>query len=508
MCRLPRRPGTRQPRRRDHRGGCLQDELAECGCASGAGGDAHAADPLQEPGRVGRVPGPAAGEQPPCAGCCARGPGDQAQQHAGEGLRDRGRRVAEPDEDLALAVAGDVVGGEPDEAAGGLGVEQHQAGRDPVLQRRGLVGEDGPEQGDAAVLRHRRGPLRDGGGDRQPQHLTGGDRPEEEVAGGIAGVHRAGRVPGVQVGLGAAAEVASPAREPAEELAGGGELLACEPADGRGERLPPCPAPEPGELAPGPVLAQHPLVPVAGQGGELAVQPRLGVEQVNVARRERAAGHQQAPQVVDHPPVRQAVQRLVSKRDGAGRQRGQQPGNPRVPEPLQAALGMGRAEHGAGQRAHRRADLTGAVIEDGHQLLLQGAVLAEPPGQQQGLQPAAGAAEVAGDPGAVAAGGRAIAAPARQQPAGTAGGAASVAPGSLVMAGPADRAFPVRGQAPAGMPLTSRCTWDADSPIPRSASSGTSSDAVNMPREGTGSARLRCLCASAVTSVLPVGGLS
>jgi hypothetical protein len=32
-----------------------------------------------------------------------------------------------------------------------------------------------------------------------------------------------------------------------------------------------------------------------------------------------------------------------------------------------------------------------------------------------------------------------------------------------------------------GVPLTSRCTWDADSPMPRSASSGTSSDAVNMP---------------------------
>lgn len=92
--------------------------------------------------------------------------GGQAQQHAGEGLWDRGGRVAEPDEDLGLIVVRDVVGGELDEAAGGLGVEQHQAGRDPDLQWRGLVGEDSPEQGDAPVLRHRRGSLRDSGGDR------------------------------------------------------------------------------------------------------------------------------------------------------------------------------------------------------------------------------------------------------------------------------------------------------------------------------------------------------
>lgn len=179
-----------------------------------------------------------------------------------------------------------------------------------------------------------------------------------------------------QVGLGAAAQVAAPAREPVEELAGGGELLAGEPADGRGERLVPGPAPEPRELAPGPVLAENPLVRVAGQGGELAVQPCLGIEQVLVPRRERAAGHQQASQVADHPPVRQAMQRLVRERDGPGSQPGQQAGNPGVPEPLQAALGTDGAEHGVQQGAHRRADLPGAVIEDGRQLLLQGAALA------------------------------------------------------------------------------------------------------------------------------------
>jgi len=64
----------------------------------------------RETGRVGRVPGPASGEQPPC---CAGGLGGQARQHAGEGFWDRGRRVTEPDKDLALVVADDVIGGEP-----------------------------------------------------------------------------------------------------------------------------------------------------------------------------------------------------------------------------------------------------------------------------------------------------------------------------------------------------------------------------------------------------------
>lgn len=169
-------------------------------------------------------------------------------------------------------------------------------------------------------------------------------------------------MPGVQVGLGAVAQVAPPAREPFEELAGGGELLAGEPADGRGERLLPGPASEPRELVPGPVLAENPLVRVSCQRGELAVQPCFGVEQVLVARWERAAGHQQVPQVTDHPRVWQAVQRVVSKRDRPGCQPGQQLGNPGVPEPLQAALRTDSAEHDAEQGTHGRADLPGAVV--------------------------------------------------------------------------------------------------------------------------------------------------
>jgi hypothetical protein len=92
-------------------------------------------------------------------------------------------------------------------------------------------------------------------------------RPGQRPGNSIAGVHGAARVPGVQVGLSAVAQLAVPVREPAEELAGGGELLAGEPADGRGERFPPGPVPEPRELAPCPVLAKHALVRVAGEGG-------------------------------------------------------------------------------------------------------------------------------------------------------------------------------------------------------------------------------------------------
>jgi hypothetical protein len=99
--------------------------------------------------------GPVAGEQPAAAG--AGGAGrvllvvDELEQDAGECFGDRRRWRAQADEDL-VAVAEDVVGGEADDAAGGLGVEQHQAGRRPGTCGWSVVGEDPPEQGQTTSL--------------------------------------------------------------------------------------------------------------------------------------------------------------------------------------------------------------------------------------------------------------------------------------------------------------------------------------------------------------------
>jgi hypothetical protein len=71
-----------------------------------------------------------------------------ASWRMGEARRpwDRYRWFAQPEEDL-VCVVDDVVGGESDYAAGGLGVEQHQAGRDPRSCGRPFVGQETAKQG-------------------------------------------------------------------------------------------------------------------------------------------------------------------------------------------------------------------------------------------------------------------------------------------------------------------------------------------------------------------------
>jgi len=77
-----------------------------------------------------------AGEQPAGPGAGGGGvllAGGQLEEQSGEGLGHGRWRVAQVQEHLAVLL-GDVVGGEPDQAVDRLGVQKHQACRDPGAQ--------------------------------------------------------------------------------------------------------------------------------------------------------------------------------------------------------------------------------------------------------------------------------------------------------------------------------------------------------------------------------------
>jgi hypothetical protein len=102
---------------------------------------------------VHRLASAAAGEQP--AAVRVRGGGHvvplgrRGQQKRGERFGHRDGRVAEPQQDL--------VAGEAHDAAGGLGVEQDQAGRRAGRHRPGFAGQDGFHQVEAGALGERLG---------------------------------------------------------------------------------------------------------------------------------------------------------------------------------------------------------------------------------------------------------------------------------------------------------------------------------------------------------------
>ncbi|MGH3511676.1 MAG: hypothetical protein ACRDQV_03955 [Pseudonocardiaceae bacterium] len=77
---------------------------------------------------------------------------DCSQQQVGEWFGRRGWRFSEPDPDLAVVVADDVIDTQPGDSAGWLGVEQHQAAGDAGAQRRLVVGEDPTQQGQSPAL--------------------------------------------------------------------------------------------------------------------------------------------------------------------------------------------------------------------------------------------------------------------------------------------------------------------------------------------------------------------
>ncbi|WP_030021710.1 hypothetical protein [Streptomyces monomycini] len=124
---------------RDDRGGQLQDVLPDRGIAAGGCGDADVVEGRRKDIGVERLPGSAAGEQPPAGvvGCGVHivPAVDPAEQEFHERFGDGGRRLAEPEEGLLLG-AGDVVQREADDAAERLGVKQDDALCDSGPQRR------------------------------------------------------------------------------------------------------------------------------------------------------------------------------------------------------------------------------------------------------------------------------------------------------------------------------------------------------------------------------------
>jgi hypothetical protein len=135
--------------------------------------------------------------------------------------------VSEPDEDRVVFME-DVVGGEQDQAAGGLGVEKHEAGRDPSTDRSGGLVQESAEEFQAPVLG--RATAFDLVQSRQHEVLWGAarvDGPVEEGAEGALLVLVMAGVPVVDVGLGEVGESALVVDESGQELVGAGELLEC-----------------------------------------------------------------------------------------------------------------------------------------------------------------------------------------------------------------------------------------------------------------------------------------
>jgi magnesium transporter len=268
--------------------GCwdLQHELAQRGGPAGQGGDAEVTDELGEVAGVQRLAGSASGEQPAGTGVggglevVALGCG--LQQQRGKRLRHWGGGLAEPDGDLPVVGAGDVVDGQADDAGGWLGEQQHQAGGHAGAQRAVLVGEDLAEQLQPAVLGDRRGPADRERRQLEPGEVAGAHRPAQERPEASPLVVVVGGVPGVQVGLGGLGQGVAALLEPAEERLGPGELVAGELADAHGEGSGGGLGPQPWQLVPDGELAQQPDAGAVGIGevGQAPVQPGLIVDQL------------------------------------------------------------------------------------------------------------------------------------------------------------------------------------------------------------------------------------
>ncbi len=98
---------------------------------------------------------PLAGEQPGAAGIDGAvhvlPVADELEQDGGECFGNWRGWLTQADQDL-VTVAKDVVDGEADDAAGGLGVEQYQAGGSAGAGGWVVVGQQAPQQGQAAGL--------------------------------------------------------------------------------------------------------------------------------------------------------------------------------------------------------------------------------------------------------------------------------------------------------------------------------------------------------------------
>jgi len=208
----------------DDGGGCLEDELAEGGDPCGTHRESEVAQLGEDGGVGGWLAWVAAGDQPVAGGGGAVG--DELEEQAGEGFGDGGGRVAEMDVHLAVVAAGDVAGGQADEAAEWLGVQEHEAGDGADSGGCVVVGDVAVQQGEAAVLGDRfagaEAELRElAGGD-----VAGGDGPVQEAARALGLVDGRGGVPGVDVGLGEVCGLAAEGGGPGEKVLGLDEALA------------------------------------------------------------------------------------------------------------------------------------------------------------------------------------------------------------------------------------------------------------------------------------------
>src|SRR5437764_4258095 len=207
----------------DDRGGGLEDELAQGGDPGGAHGEAEVAEQGEDGGVGGGLAGVAAGEQP---GAAVGWPAvDLLVEQGGEGLGDGCGRVAEADPGVPVLVVGDVAGGQAQDAAEWLGVEQHEAGDGPDPQWQVVVGEVAADEGEAAVLGDGLTFVEADLREAQRGNVTVGHGPGEEAAGALFLVNGCGGVPGVDVGLGEMGGLAAGAGGPGQEVLGLDEPL-------------------------------------------------------------------------------------------------------------------------------------------------------------------------------------------------------------------------------------------------------------------------------------------
>jgi hypothetical protein len=133
----------------------LEHELAERCCPCLGERDAGFVELSAEPDGHKGLADALAGEQPLAAriggGVHVHAVGGQFGEHRGERFGDWSRRVAQPDEDLAVVAGDDVIQSQAGQSAYRLGVEQQEAPCDPGTQFDALVGQKPVDQGEAPV---------------------------------------------------------------------------------------------------------------------------------------------------------------------------------------------------------------------------------------------------------------------------------------------------------------------------------------------------------------------
>ncbi|MEV8441950.1 hypothetical protein AB0425_31620 [Actinosynnema sp. NPDC051121] len=213
-----------------------------------------------------------------------------------------------------VVVPDDVVEGEADDAADRLCVEQQQPGGDPTAQWSVRVGEDLPEQLDAASASDGRG-LADL---RRRQCEPAGElhvrAPQQESASGDALMLLVLDVPGIDLSLSAVRQDQLAFTGPTKERRGVADPVSGEPAPGRGDGLALRVGAELGQDVPGGEPPDDLLVLGIGDAREVFAEPPLEKAELLVHQREQTAGHEQFPQMGGGgPPWLELVERVVGE---------------------------------------------------------------------------------------------------------------------------------------------------------------------------------------------------